>query len=149
MILRALELSIITKQSLLKIDIGAEVVDVCKFVRDGAESKIWRWFTPSWEAVVIKQKTMACALSVSFYSSERGEVKSTGRGFWFFLQMNRLGLLLIHAPSAERNNACGYGLKLFPEGISTVDQSGTRTRQIPQYENISDVFSRLTVLNTE
>jgi hypothetical protein len=148
-ILRALELSIIAKQSLLEISIGEDIVDICQSVRDGSKSKIWRWFAPSLEAVAVRRKTMGCALSQSFHSSERGDVKSTGRGFWFFLQMNSLGLLLIHAPGAQRNNALGHGLRLFPEGIPTVDDHGIRTEKMPQYENIQDVYSRLTSLNTE
>lgn len=148
-ILRALELSIITKHPLLELSIGHDILDICQSVRDGCKSKVWQWFVPSLEAVVVKRRTVGCALSESFYSSERGDVKSAGRGFWFFLQMNTLGLLLIHAPNAERNNALGYGLKLFPKGMPTVDSRGIRTGQMPKYEDIRDVYSRLTLLNTE
>jgi hypothetical protein len=149
MMLRALEMSIVTKQSLLRLDIKDEILDICRSGRDRYEPKIWTWFTPSLEAVILKQLTMGCAVSESFFSTERGEVKSAGRGFWFFLQMNGLGLLLVHAPNAQRNNSQGYGLKLFPKGIGTVDTQGIRTQEVPCYENLRDVYSRLTRLNTE
>ena len=149
MVLRALEVSIIMKQSLLGLSVRDQLISICQSARDGSNTHIWPWFVPSLEAVIVRQKTMGCAVSESFHSTERGEVKSTGGGFWFFLQMNSLGLLLIHAPSAQRNNTCGYGLKLFPEGAVTVDGKGIRTKEIPTYDDIREVYSRLTRLNTE
>jgi hypothetical protein len=115
----------------------------------GVLQQIWRWFAPSLEAVQLRQKAVGFAVSESFLSTERGDVKSTGRGFWFFLQMNHLGLLLLHAPSAQRNNSRGYGLKIFPDGAVTVDANGIRTDEIPVYENILEVIPLLTRLNTE
>jgi hypothetical protein len=149
MTLRALEASVVLKRPLLQLGIGPQIVDICKSARDGTEQTIWPWFTPSLEAVLVRKQTLGCTLSQSFFSSERGPVKSTASGFWFFLQMNGLGLLLIHAPSSQRNNAKGYGLKLFPPGARTVDTNGIRTERIPPYDNIGVIHSRLTHLNTE
>jgi hypothetical protein len=149
MVLRALEASVILKRPLLRLGIGHELVDICKSARDGTKQTIWPWFTPSLEAVLVQEQTLGCTLSESFYSSERGAVRSAGSGFWFFLQMNRLGLLLIHAPSAQRNNTKGYGLKLFPPGARTVDTNGIATNEIPTYDSIGVIHARLTHLNTE
>jgi hypothetical protein len=131
-----LEIGIITKQSLLNLSIREDIVDICRTARDGSQSKMWRWFAPSLEAVILKSSGLGTAISENFYSSERGAVKSTGRGFWFVLQMNGLGLLLLYAPSAQRNNSFGYGFKLFPEGAKTVDQRGIRTDRIPHFADI-------------
>jgi hypothetical protein len=149
MTLRALEASFVLKQPLLSLNIGDQMVRICQSGRDGTDQNIWPWFAPSLEAVIVQEQTLGCAVSQSFYSTERGSVKSTASGFWFFLQMNRLGLLLIHVPSAQRNNASGYGLRLFPPGAVTVNTRGIRTKELPTYDNIKEVYSRLTCLNTE
>jgi hypothetical protein len=148
-ILRALEASIVLKQSLLPLKEAKEMLEICRSARDGRKELLWRWFTPSLEAVIIRHRTLGCAVSQSFISTERGPVKSTMSGFWFILQMNSLALFLIYAPSAQRNHQDGYGVKLFPPGVKTIDCGGIRTLEIPTFENIGKTYMRLTRLNTE
>jgi len=149
LMLRALEASVVLRQSLLSLSKANEFVGMCQSARDGVRERIWPWFTPSLEAVVVRKKTLGCAVSDSFISTERGPVKSNASGFWFFLQMNSLGLFLIYAPSAQRSHAFGYGVKLFPPGVGTVDSRGMRTNEIPVYQDIRQAYLRLTRLNTE